>query len=69
MTLQIVYAHLDERFNDGKRSCLHYVSARELFNIVKAAEARECGDPNTYRDYLLPRPDLAASPPQERSGE
>ncbi len=35
---------------------LHYVTAREAYNIVKAAEAGCCGDPNDYRDYLIPQP-------------
>ena len=35
---------------------LHYVTAREAFNIVKAAEAGYSGDPNDYRDFVLPPP-------------
>jgi hypothetical protein len=35
---------------------LHYVTAREAYNIAKAAEAGHRGDPNAYRDYLVPRP-------------
>jgi hypothetical protein len=35
---------------------LHYVTAREAYNIVKAAEAGHGGDPNDYRDYLIPPP-------------
>ncbi|HBI46017.1 MAG TPA: hypothetical protein DDY78_24650 [Planctomycetales bacterium] len=35
---------------------LHYVTAREAYNIVKAAEAGCSGDPNDYRDYLIPPP-------------
>ncbi len=32
---------------------LHFVTAREMYNIVKAAEAGENGDPDAYRDYVL----------------
>jgi len=32
---------------------LHYVTAREAYNIVKAAEAGRTGDPNDYRDYVI----------------
>lgn len=32
---------------------LHYVTARELYNIVKAAEAGESGIPDDFRNYLL----------------
>jgi hypothetical protein len=35
---------------------LHYVTAREAYNIAKAAEAGHSGDPNNFRDYLLPPP-------------
>jgi hypothetical protein len=48
--------HLETVYNDGKKYKLHYVSARETYNIVKAAEAGKGGDPNQYRDFLIPRP-------------
>lgn len=35
---------------------LHYVTAREAYNIVKAAEAGKTGDPNDYRDFEVPQP-------------
>jgi hypothetical protein len=35
---------------------LHYVTAREAFNIVKAAEAGHSGDPDEFRDFVLPPP-------------
>ena len=53
---QALYADLGQRYNDGQRHVLHYVSAREMYNIVKAAEAGEKGNPNHYRDYVLPPP-------------
>ena len=37
---------------------LHYVTARECANIVKAAEAGASGNPNDYRDYLIAPPPL-----------
>jgi hypothetical protein len=46
-------------FNDGSRYRLHYVTAREMTNIVRAAEADKKGNPGDYRDYVLPPP-LAA---------
>jgi hypothetical protein len=37
---------------DGKDALkLHYVSARELYNIVRAAEAGLNGDPGQYRNH------------------
>jgi hypothetical protein len=35
---------------------LHYVTAREAYNIVKAAEAGHAGNPNDYRDFAVPPP-------------
>jgi hypothetical protein len=47
---------LETEFNDGRRYVLHYVSARETYNIIKAAESGEIGNPNLYRDFVIPRP-------------
>ena len=51
-----MFTHLEQRYNDGERFVLHYVNAREMFNIIKAAEAGREGDPNQYRDFVLPPP-------------
>jgi hypothetical protein len=51
-----MYSYLEQNYNDGSRYVLHYVTAREMFNIVKAAEAGHSGNPNDYRDYLLQPP-------------
>ncbi|CAN7236454.1 hypothetical protein LJR143_000833 [Pseudoxanthomonas sp. LjRoot143] len=53
------FSHLESRYNDGREWKLHYVSAREAYNIVKAAEAGLAGDPGQHRDYLIPRPAYA----------
>jgi hypothetical protein len=50
------YEYLESRYNDGVRWKLHYVSAREMYNIVKAAEAGKTGDPGQYRDFVIARP-------------
>ena len=47
------------RYNDGKDFILHYVSARETFNIAMAAMHGFGGDPYAFRDYLLPSPPVA----------
>lgn len=39
------------QWNDGKRFRVHYVSAREMVNIIHAAENGHSGDPGQYRDY------------------
>jgi hypothetical protein len=51
-----MHAHLEQAYNDGERYVLHYVTAREMYNIIKAAEAGLEGDPARYRDYELPPP-------------
>ncbi len=51
-----MYSYLESKYNDGENYCLHYVSAREMYNIVKAAEAAEQGSPHRYRDYILQKP-------------
>jgi hypothetical protein len=53
-----MHEHLQQRYNDGKNFLLHYVTARELFNLVKAAEAGRYANPNQFRDFVLPAPPL-----------
>jgi len=51
-----MFSYLESKYNDGTNYVLHYVSAREMYNIVKAAESGESGNPSIFRDYHLPRP-------------
>ncbi len=48
-----MFRHLLERYNDGKDYVLHFVTAREAYNIIKAAEAGYTGNPNDYRDFVV----------------
>jgi hypothetical protein len=48
-----MHSYLREQYNDGRNFCLHYVTARELYNIIKAAEAGRTGNPSDYRNYLI----------------
>jgi hypothetical protein len=50
------FEYLGRRYNDGREWKLHYVSAREAYNIAKAAEAGLAGDPHRYRDHVIARP-------------
>ncbi|SEJ02920.1 hypothetical protein [Frateuria terrea] len=54
--MEAMHAHLERAYNDGRRYVLHYVTAREAYNIVKAAEAGHAGDPGRFRDFQLPPP-------------
>jgi len=51
-----LYEYLETTYNDGRKYRLHYVAAREMYNIIRAAEAGLDGDPNEFRDYHLPPP-------------
>ncbi|TBR36380.1 hypothetical protein EYV96_16410 [Dyella terrae] len=54
--MHAMHQHLETRYNDGKRYVLHYVTARETYNIIKAAEAGKQGNPNDWRDFELAPP-------------
>jgi hypothetical protein len=49
-----MYSELEALFRDRPGWQLHYVTAREMYNIVKGAEAGETGNPDLYRDYVIP---------------
>ncbi len=51
-----MFQYLEEKYNDGEKFQLHYVSAREMYNIIRAAEAGNEGNPNQFRDFSIPRP-------------
>jgi len=51
-----MFQYLGDKYNDGKKYRLHYVSSREAYNILKAAEAGKEGNPNEFRDYIIPPP-------------
>lgn len=38
---------------------LHYVTAREMYNVARAAMDGKSGDPNAYFDYVVPPPPVA----------
>jgi len=44
---------LEIKYNDGQNYVLHYVTAREAYNIVKAAEYGLEGNPNQFRDFII----------------
>jgi len=57
---QAFHRALAEGFNDGERFVLHYVTAREMFNVAVAGMRGESGNPNEHRDYALEPPPRAA---------
>lgn len=60
--LDALFSDAEARYNDGEWYRLHYVTAREMFNVIRATVANAPGDPHVLRDYLLPRPAAATRP-------
>jgi hypothetical protein len=46
--------YLERNYNDGRRYVLHYVTAREAYNVAMAAVAGKSGDPACYYDWEVP---------------
>jgi hypothetical protein len=58
-----MFSYLESTCRDGRGYSLHYVTARELYNIIKAAEAGEAGsDPSVYKDYEIMSPQYDSTP-------
>ncbi len=53
-----LFSDAEARYNDGKRYRLHHVTAREMFNLVKAAETAPHLSVNAARDYVLAPPPI-----------
>ncbi len=51
--IEEMHRYLCAGYDDGIRFRLHYVTAREMVNIIKAAEAGQNGDPGGFRDYKI----------------
>lgn len=47
------HQHLANLAGNNSPFQFHYVSAREMVNIVHAAEDGQSGNPNNFRDYLI----------------
>ena len=56
-----MYEQLQSEYNDGENWALHYMTAREMYNVVRAAEAGEIGLPGEYRDYEIQRPSYVST--------
>ena len=54
-----LHEYLTARYNDGRSWVLHYVTAREMYNIAIAAMEGSSGDPTQYRDHGISRPPVA----------
>jgi hypothetical protein len=45
--------YLETKYNDGREYVLHYVTAREAYNLARAAQAGLSGDPVKYYDWEI----------------
>ena len=54
-------SYLERQYNDGKRYILHYVTAREAYNLAMAAADKLPGPPEQYYDRPIP-PYVASAP-------
>jgi hypothetical protein len=52
---------LEQHYNDGQRYVLHYVTAREAYNLAMAAASGATGSPSAYLDSEIP-PYVASAP-------
>jgi hypothetical protein len=67
--MHAAFHYLESTYNDGSDYVLHYVTARELYNIIRAAEVGENGDPEQFRDYRILPPRYDASPSVSEASE
>jgi len=54
-----LHTALREHYNDGTRWQLHYATAREMFNVARAAMDGKSGSPSLYFDYEIAPPPRA----------
>jgi hypothetical protein len=52
-TAHKMFAFLEKKYNEERGYKLHYVTAREMFNIIKAAESGKRGNPERYKDFVI----------------
>ncbi len=51
-----LHRDLAAEYNDGRKWQLHYVSAREMYNLIRAAEQGASGNPNQWRNFEIQPP-------------
>lgn len=59
---------LQRHYNDGIRYALHYVTAREMYNLVCAATAGASGEPGDFLDFEITSPPRARRPARKGHG-
>jgi hypothetical protein len=57
-------SYLEHVYNDGTRYVLHYITAREAYNLARAAAEGATGGPDQYLDaFIGPYKANARTPP------
>ena len=51
--MDMMLTEVEKKYRDSDKYRLHYMTAREAYNVVKAAEAGKTGNPNDYRDFII----------------
>ena len=55
--MEHIFSYLESKYNDKENYVLHYVTAREMYNVIKAVEAGEdMENPDDFRDYKIRPP-------------
>ncbi len=58
-----IFLQFETKYNDGKKFVLHYVTARELYNIIRAVvDGKDDDNPEVFRDYLIKPPQYDSTP-------
>lgn len=61
--------YLERAYNDGRRYVLHYITAREAYNLARAAADGATGEPSQYLDAYVPRYAVSRTATPARSPE
>ena len=61
-------SYLETHYNDGAHYILHYVTAREAYNLIRAAADGKQGDPRQYLNYVIPPYEADTSSPHGGAG-
>jgi hypothetical protein len=65
-----ILSHLENKYNDGENYILHYVTSREMYNIIKAIEAGLSGDnPQLHKNFKIQPPQYNSSPQIEEASK
>jgi len=61
--MNAIFNYLESKYNDGYKYILHYVTARELYNIIRALEdGQQADNPEKFRNYKISPPKYDSSP-------